>query len=104
MWHHFWFLEVSLAGVPLRTVCALVLAAMVPAALLPGMLYAGEGVASCLGKAGWSPGRLLGMKRSWLAACLSGKLLRRAKVAAGTLLQAAHPMLPPGRLPALACS
>lgn len=43
MWHHFWFLEVSLAGVPLRTVCALVLAAMVPAALLPGMLYAGEG-------------------------------------------------------------
>lgn len=45
MWHHFWFLEVSLAGVPLRTVCSLVLAAMLPAALLPGMLYAGEGTA-----------------------------------------------------------
>lgn len=41
VWHHFWFLEVSLAGVPLRTVCGLVVAGMVPATLLPGLLYAG---------------------------------------------------------------
>ncbi len=43
LWQHFWFLEVSLGGMPLKNVCVLVLAAMLPAALLPGLLYSGAG-------------------------------------------------------------
>lgn len=39
LWQHFWFLDISLDGVPLKTICVLVLAAMLPAAMLPGLLY-----------------------------------------------------------------
>lgn len=42
MWHHFGFLEIAVGGLPLRALCALVLAAMVPATLLPGLQHAGE--------------------------------------------------------------
>jgi hypothetical protein len=41
VYHHFWFLHTSVAGMPLQTVCKLVLAAMVPAALLPGLVRSG---------------------------------------------------------------
>jgi len=41
VYHHFWFLQTSVAGMPLQTVCKLVLAAMVPAALLPGLVRSG---------------------------------------------------------------
>ena len=41
VYHHFWFLHTSVAGMPLQTVCKLILAAMVPAALLPGLVRSG---------------------------------------------------------------
>ena len=41
MWHHFWFLDITLDSWHLRTLCTLVVAAMLPAALLPGLLYSG---------------------------------------------------------------
>jgi hypothetical protein len=41
VWHHFWFLDITLDGWHLRTLCVLVVAAMLPAALLPGLLYSG---------------------------------------------------------------
>jgi hypothetical protein len=39
--HHFWFLEIWMAGFSLQTVCKLILAAMVPAVLLPGFICSG---------------------------------------------------------------
>lgn len=41
MWHHFWFLDISLAGMSLRTLCTLALLAMLPALLLPGLILTG---------------------------------------------------------------
>ena len=41
MWHHFWFLDVRLDGMHLRTLCVLCVGAMGPAFLLPGLVYAG---------------------------------------------------------------
>lgn len=41
MYHHFWFLETSVSGMPLQTLCKLALAAMLPAALLPGLVRSG---------------------------------------------------------------
>lgn len=41
MWHHFWFLDIQLGGLPLRWLCVVVVVAMLPAALAPGLLYSG---------------------------------------------------------------
>jgi hypothetical protein len=41
LWHHFSFLEVSMDGVPLRTLCALLLGAALPGLALPGLVQAG---------------------------------------------------------------
>eukprot|EP00887_Chlorella_sp_A99_P005591 scaffold1.g5591.t1 len=49
VWHHFWFLDIYLGGMHLRTVCYLVLAAMAASALVPGLAYAeGRGLAGAL--------------------------------------------------------
>ncbi|KAI3433444.1 hypothetical protein D9Q98_003258 [Chlorella vulgaris] len=40
VWHHFWFLDISLQGVHLRALCCVVVAAMLPATLAPGLLHA----------------------------------------------------------------
>lgn len=40
VWHHFWFLDmVFVDGIPLRALCALVLAALLPALLVPGLVH-----------------------------------------------------------------
>ncbi|KAK9824524.1 hypothetical protein WJX72_011089 [[Myrmecia] bisecta] len=41
VFHHFWFLDIHMEGMPLRMLCKLLLAAMVPAALLPGLIASG---------------------------------------------------------------
>lgn len=41
VWHHFWHLDISLSGVPLRWVCCLLLSAMVPGLLVPGLILSG---------------------------------------------------------------
>lgn len=41
VYHHFWFLETSVSGMPLQMLCKLALAAMLPAALLPGLVRSG---------------------------------------------------------------
>ncbi len=41
IWHHFWFLDIVMAGMHLQTVCMLVGGAMLPALLVPGLLAAG---------------------------------------------------------------
>eukprot|EP00884_Botryococcus_braunii_P004652 jgi/Botrbrau1/14188/Bobra.182_3s0121.1 len=40
LYHHFWFLEVFLERMALRTMCKLLLVGIVPAALLPGLVLA----------------------------------------------------------------
>jgi hypothetical protein len=52
VWHHFWFLDITLDSWHLRTLCALVVAAMLPAALLPGLLYSGGWAHGCVGGLG----------------------------------------------------
>ncbi len=39
--HHFWFLDVSLDGMHLRTLCGLIFAALVPAFVVPGLVLGG---------------------------------------------------------------
>lgn len=41
MWHHFWFLDVQLDGMPVRALCMLLFAAMAPAIIAPGLVAAG---------------------------------------------------------------
>lgn len=41
VYHHFWFLDVSIGGLPLHAVCQMLILALVPAALLPGLLATG---------------------------------------------------------------
>jgi hypothetical protein len=37
LWHHFWFLDIELDGMHLRTVCGLIFLAMIPAFAIPGL-------------------------------------------------------------------
>lgn len=41
VYHHFWFLDIAIGGVPLQVLCQLLLVALIPAALLPGLIATG---------------------------------------------------------------
>lgn len=41
VYHHFWFLDIAIGGVPLQVLCQLLLLALLPAALLPGLIATG---------------------------------------------------------------
>ena len=41
MYHHFWFLDVWVGGLPVWGLCQLLLAALAPAVLLPGVIRSG---------------------------------------------------------------
>lgn len=41
IWHHFWFLEISVGGVPLRVICQLLVAALVVSLIAPGVVLSG---------------------------------------------------------------
>ena len=61
--HHFWFLDVSLDGMHLRTLCGLMFAALVPAFLVPGLVLGGASGQ----RAGKTTGLLLIMQGSIIA-------------------------------------
>ena len=39
IWHHFWFLDIKMGGMDLKTLCVLLLLATEPALLAPGLVY-----------------------------------------------------------------